>query len=287
MSFKTKGLGRGLDALFQDNDVMEKSDPSQSVQYARRLLPIEHMQPGASQPRRFFNEMALDQLAQSIKEHGILQPLLVRKNAETQFSIIAGERRWRAAQKAGLHEIPVIILDVDERKAVEIALVENLQREDLNPVEEAQGYKRLQDEFDHTQEQLGVAVGKSRSHVANMMRLLSLPDIVLHHLETGALSMGHARTLIGADNAETLAQHIIDNNLSVREAEKLKSAPAKDSHKQKTKPSRDADLIAIEKNLAQSLGMRVALKPKNNKSGTITITYKSLDQCDSIIEKLM
>lgn len=289
MSMKNKGLGRGLDALFQERDAVDQIDNGQiePIQGARRTILIDHIKPGSSQPRRFFDDMALDQLADSIKEHGLLQPLLVRQNGSNAYEIIAGERRWRAAQKAELHDLPVIVLDISEREAVEVALVENLQREDLNPVEEAQGYKRLQDEFDHTQEELGQAVGKSRSHVANMMRLLTLPDMVLHHLETGALSMGHARTLIGVPNAGALALQIIDRNLSVREAEKLKSTPANDMQPAKQKPKKDNDIIALEQSLSQSLGLNVTINPdKKGQSGTIAIAYKTLDQCDTVINRL-
>lgn len=218
---KNRGLGRGLDALFQDEspDFMAASNEDAPINSSRRLMPIENLKPGASQPRQVFDDAALNQLAESIKAHGLLQPLLVRavSGQYDKYEIIAGERRWRAAQKAQLHEVPVITLDMDDTQALEIALVENLQREDLNPVEEAQGYKRLMDEYGHTQEKLAEAVGKSRPHVANMMRLLALPDMVLHHLESGDLTMGHARALISSNDPEGLARAVISKGLNVRE----------------------------------------------------------------------
>lgn len=300
---KSRGLGRGLSALFEDDEdfapsaeIIESSGEANAGASNRFTVGVEQLHPGDSQPRTIFDDEALAQLAESISAHGLLQPLLVRADKLTPdtYEIIAGERRWRAAQKAQLHEVPVIVLDITDEEALEIALVENLQREDLSPVEEAKGYQRLMDEYDHSQAKLGEILGKSRSHIANMVRLLGLPSTVLKHLEEGALSIGHARALLPAINPEESAADVIREGLSVRDTEKLVSQGLGRSEKTKSSgPSakkavyKDADILALEHDLSSILGMKLIITPSSyNDSGTVKIEYKTLDQFDEICHRL-
>jgi len=255
-----------------------------------RTMPVEWLQPGRFQPRRHFDEEHIADLVESIRDKGVLQPLLVRPlpGQHGRFEIIAGERRWRAAQRARLHQVPVIVNELSDREALEVALVENLQRQDLSPLEEADGFRRLLEEFSHTQEQLAKAVGKSRSHVANMIRLLSLPEPVRALLEQGELTAGHARALLTAADPVGLAQQVVTKGLNVRQTEKLAAAQGK------SKPAgagprepagRDPDLIALEHDLAESLGCRVTVRPLG-KGGELTIAYGSLEQLDDLLSRL-
>jgi ParB family chromosome partitioning protein len=284
MEDRRRGLGRGLSALFAD----EQEDAA-AVERLRptRTLPIEQLRPGKFQPRRNFDPEELKPLVESVREKGVLQPLLVRRvDGEEGYEIIAGERRWRAAQAAKLHEVPVVVREFDDREALEVALVENVQRQDLTPLEEAEGYRRLIDEFGHTQEDLAQAVGKSRSHIANMLRLLSLPDEVKELLETRALSAGHARALIGAENPLALAKQIIEKGLTVRDAETLASeAKGKARSGAGAKNGKDADTKALEHDLSQLLGLKVTLDV-HGQGGTISIHYRTLEQLDDVLRRL-
>jgi ParB family transcriptional regulator, chromosome partitioning protein len=293
-----RGLGRGLNALFgdeaEDYAALDKVRSTKSV-------PVELIRPGRYQPRRVFTEEAIEELAQSIRAKGVLQPLLVRRDPEdlTRYELIAGERRWRAAQRAQLHEVPVIIRDMDDREAAEISLVENIQRADLSPLEEAEGYKRLIEEFQYTQEDLAKAVGKSRSHVANSMRLIGLPDPVRAMLLDGKLSAGHARCLVNRPDAENLARKIVDQGLSVRQTEKLVqapavSAPAAPSSDAKARPRtvprpssdiKDPNIVELEQTLSDRLGLVVAIEGESE-VGQLVISYRSLDQLDEVVRLL-
>jgi ParB family chromosome partitioning protein len=259
-------------------------------------MPIELLTAGMFQPRTQFKDDALEELAQSIKNHGVLQPLLVRpiNIDEDKFEIIAGERRWRAAQKAQLHEVPVIVQEMSDSEALEIGLIENLQRQDLSPIEEARAYKQLLEDFGHTQERLADVVGKSRSHLANTMRLLSLPEDVQDFVLGGQLSSGHARALINADDPSSLAKKIIKSGLSVRQTEKLASQHGVEKRSQKTVKNgatksgkKSADVLALEDDIKRVLGLDVSIDTKTPTAGNITIAYENLEQLDSILEKLM
>ena len=276
-------LGRGLAALFGEAGEGALAGAGAGPQ---RLVPIERIRPGALQPRRRFAEAELDTLAQSIREKGILQPLLVRSLTaqETDFELIAGERRWRAAQRVGLHDVPIIIRQISDSDALEIALVENLQREDLSPLEEAEAYSRLMEEFGRTQASLAEAVGKSRSHVANMIRLLSLPAPVRRRLDEGELSAGHARALLAAADPVALAEEVVRRGLNVRATERLVQRRAI-TPPPKRRP-RDADTVALERELAAVLGLRVTLEPKKRGGGALTLHYASLDQLDRVLRLL-
>ncbi len=282
---KRRTLGRGLSALFG-----EDADAPPETRKATREIPIEQIRPGRYQPRRHFDPDAIATLAASIREKGILQPLLVRPlpHLINTYELIAGERRWRAAQQAQLHEVPVLIRDLSDRETLEIALIENLQREDLNPMEEADAYARLMNEFQHTQEELARAVGKSRSHVANTLRLLVLPETVRDHLTEGRLTAGHARSLIGLEQAENVARDIIARGLNVRQTEALvqrlrQPTPAASAAR---KPSLlDADTIELERLVSAGLGLAVKIRHKGN-GGDILIQYKNFDQLDHLIRKL-
>ncbi len=273
-------LGRGLAELFGEAEAGGSAE-----QVAQRLVPIERIRPGALQPRRRFAEAELDALAQSIREKGILQPLLVRSLTaqETDFELIAGERRWRAAQRVGLHEVPIIIRQISDLEALEIALIENLQREDLSPLEEAEAYRRLIDEFARTQASLAEALGKSRSHIANTVRLLSLPASVRSRLDEGELSAGHARALLGATDPVALAEEIVRRGLNVRATERLVQRRA-EAPPAKRRP-RDADTVALERELSAVLGLRVTLDAKK-RGGSLTLHYTSLDQLDRVLRLL-
>lgn len=291
---KKRGLGRGLNALFEDEEgVYPQADPAGHTPGAERvMLGLDQLEPGSYQPRRNFNNESLKELADSISVHGVLQPLVVRKKAgfDGTFEIIAGERRWRASQIAQLHEVPVIIKELSDEQALEIALIENLQREDLDPIDEARGYKQLIEEFGHTQEKAAAILGKSRSHVANMMRLLMLPSKVLEMLKDGKLTMGHARTLITADDPEALAKMIVEQGLSVRGAEKLAAEMAAGKVPKtgkKAKVPKDVDTVALENEVSSALGMKVSIDTKGKKGGGVMkIQYSSLDQLDEVLQRL-
>jgi ParB family chromosome partitioning protein len=286
---KSRGLGRGLSALM--SDVSADEAPQKTPKRPDLVVPIEQVQPNPDQPRRTFAQDALDELATSIAEKGIIQPLIVRRspgNSEV-FEIVAGERRWRAAQIAKLHEIPILVRDYDDTEVLEIAIIENIQRADLNPVDEAAGYKQLMERFGHTQDKLSQALGKSRSHIANLMRLLSLPEEIQNYLISGQITAGHARALVGHDQAVQLAREIIQRKLSVREAEKLaKKGPA---IKKRSVPGapvpKDADTVQIENELSASLRMKVTIDhPAGSEGGKLVIGYKSLDQLDDLLRAL-
>ena len=275
---RRQSLGRGLAVLFGEAEG-RAADGGGSV----REVAVELIRPGAFQPRRHFSEAELETLAQSVREKGVLQPLLVRPvdEAEAAFELIAGERRWRAAQRAGLHQVPVLVRALGDVEALEIALIENLQREDLTPLEEAGAYRRLVDEFGRTQANIAEALGKSRSHVANSLRLLGLPELVRRRLEEGALSAGHARALLGADNPTELAAEIIRRGLNVRVTEQLvkrRATPRRASLRQ----ARDADTLALEREMSQALGLRVTIAGKA-RGGALTLHYANLDQLDRLL----
>jgi ParB family chromosome partitioning protein len=287
---KQRGLGRGLSALMAD--VAEDSaQAGEAPKPAERAIPIEKISPNPDQPRRSFDAEMLEDLAASIKEKGIIQPLIVRPKSgqEDAFEIVAGERRWRAAQIAKLHAVPALIRDFDDTEVLEVAIIENIQRADLNPVEEAAGYQQLMDKFGHTQERLAEGLGKSRSHIANSMRLLGLPSEVQTYLSDGRLSAGHARALITADDPAKLAREVIKKGLSVRDTEKLAKKPtgnifSEDGKAKKSPaPSKDADTKALEGDLAANLGMSVSLNHRpGQEKGQLTISYETLDQLDAL-----
>lgn len=277
-------LGRGLSALIPDLPA-----PGAAPSSGLRNLPIGALEPGPFQPRGGMDKASLAELADSIRENGILQPILARPKPGNPavFQIIGGERRWRAAQLAQLHEVPVILRDLSDREAMAAGLVENLQRQDLNPMEEAEGYRRLLDEFGLTQESLGQAVGKSRSHVANTLRLLGLPKEVRDLVSNGFLSAGHARALIGAPEPVALAAQIVARGLNVRQAEALAAARSrpKPAAGQRPAPEPDADIAALERELMERLGLKVDIRPRG-KAGQVVIHYRDLDQLDGLIRLL-
>jgi ParB family chromosome partitioning protein len=332
-----RGLGRGLGALLPEartayggplmsaamagpNPEAVEDDSMGKQRRNARILPIDRLRPGKFQPRRVFDDNAIDELAASIRMRGLLQPILVRPLGDDFFEIVAGERRWRASQRAGLQEMPVVIRDLSDRETLEIGLVENLQRQDLDPVDEAEGFKRLIDDFGHTQEEVSRVVAKSRSHVANTMRLLVLPSAVLDMVRQGQISAGHARTLVGRQDAASLAEKIIDESLSVRQTERmiadlnqLEKNPlaiprvANDTNRnynpdldepEKAETRRritdairrggakDADTLALEQDLSLRLGLKVAIDYKGGK-GKVVIDYQTLEQLDGLLARLM
>lgn len=286
-----RNLGRGLAALFgEDEGVTAERDRPAAV----HSLPVGQLRPGPVQPRRNFDDEALQALVQSVREKGVLQPLLVRRAAggAASYEIIAGERRWRAAQLAKLHEVPVVVREMDDAEALEAALVENIQRQDLGPLEEAEGYRRLIDEFAHSQGELARAVGKSRPHVANMLRLLGLPEQVKQMVDDGALSAGHARALLGSDDPVGLARNVVRRGLNVRQTEKLVArarargrATAAGRSGNQGKSAKDADTLALEKTLCARLGLKVTITLAGE-AGDITIHFDALDQLDDVINRL-
>ena len=280
-------LGRGLAALIGEIDRPAQTQEVKVV--ADSNVPIEFLSPNPRNPRRNFAEAELADLAQSIREHGIVQPVVVRPSGETgRYEIIAGERRWRGAQRAGLTKIPVIVRDVNDRVALELAIIENVQRADLNPVEEALGYQQLLEEHSYTQADLGQIIGKSRSHVANTLRLLKLPDPVRDLIVDGSLSAGHARTLVTADDPAGLAQRIIEGGLSVRQAEALAQQPPQNDNGPRPAPKRsekDADTTALEKMLSDASGLKVVISHKE-KGGEVRISYRTLEQLDELCRRL-
>lgn len=284
-----RGLGRGLSALMADVDTSPKSAAAEAPRKAETFVDIALISPNPDQPRRTFTDDALKELSASIKEKGIIQPLILRKSPRNAdgFEIVAGERRWRAAQQAQLHEVPAIVRDLDDIEVLELAIIENIQRADLNAVEEAAGYRQLMDRFGHTQDKLAQALGKSRSHIANLLRLLNLPDQVLEMVRAGDLSAGHARALVTAPDPTSLAQQIVKQGLSVRQTERLaKSRPPQPSNNNST-PEKDADTKALEKDLAAALGMKVTISHSQTGSdGTVSIRYGDLEQLDEICRRL-
>jgi ParB family transcriptional regulator, chromosome partitioning protein len=274
-------LGRGLAALIGDDDPPVDLMPAST---GMRFVPVDCLTANANNPRKMFNDDDLQTLADSIRAKGLIQPLIVRQTSDGVYEIVAGERRWRAAQRAQLHDVPVIVRDLDDRETLEIALIENIQRADLNALEEAQGYKQLMDQYGYTQQQLADGLGKSRSHVANTLRLLTLPASVRSSIEQGLLTAGHARTLVATDNADEIAEQIIKIGMSVRQAEDL--VRARSTKVKKPVAIKDADTRAIETQLGQVLGLKVALSHTEAKGGSVTITYKTLDQLDDLIRRL-
>ncbi|MEM1272561.1 MAG: ParB/RepB/Spo0J family partition protein [Pseudomonadota bacterium] len=285
-----RGLGRGLSALMADMPQDNAQPDTPSGSQADRLVAIEKIQPNPDQPRRQFTQSALEELGNSIREKGVIQPLIVRPDpagSET-FQIVAGERRWRAAQLAQLHELPVVIRDFNDTEVLEIAIIENIQRADLNAIEEAVGYRQLMDRFGHTQEKLAQALGKSRSYIANMLRLLGLPKTVQDMLQSGRLSAGHARALITADDPSALARRVAADGLSVRETEKLAAGqrPPR-SPKRTPHPTKDADTAELERSLSAALNMSVSVDyDVGSGTGRVSIRYKDLAQLDDLVRLL-
>jgi ParB family chromosome partitioning protein len=280
---RKRGLGMGLSALLGgDADLLKAPPPA-----AGSSVPIEFLTPSPLQPRRHFAEDELDALAESIRARGVMQPLLVRPAAADpeRYEIVAGERRWRAAQRAGVHELPVVLYRLSDREALEVALLENVQRQDLSPIEEADGYRRLIDEFGHTQSELASALGKSRSHIANLLRLLALPPAVRSLLDAGALSAGHARALLMARDAATLAKTVLDRGLNVRQTERLVQADKSTPGRSRRASGKDPDTRALERELSSRIGLPVTLQPAGN-GGRLTIAYHTLDQLDAVIARL-
>jgi ParB family transcriptional regulator, chromosome partitioning protein len=269
-----KGLGRGLSSLIGETKVEIKINK----------VSISDLVSNKFQPRKTFDEDSLQDLTNSIRERGIIQPIVVRKSSDysSKYEIIAGERRWVSAQKAGLHEVPVVITDVDDLKSLEFAIVENVQRNDLNAVEEARGYQRLIDEFSYDQEKVSQFIGKSRSYIANCLRLLNLPEAVLKLIETKKLTAGHAKILVGLNNAEFVASKIIEKNLSVRQSENFVKIFKTKKHF--LKPSKDINLQVLENSIREKIGLNVLIKNKKNNSGSLLLEYKDLDQLNKIIE---
>ena len=268
-----KGLGRGLSSLIGET----------KVESQKNQLPISDLIPNKYQPRKIFDESNLEDLTNSIKERGVIQPIIVRKTNidSTKFEIIAGERRWIAAQRAGLHNVPVVIIEADNLKSLEFAIVENVQRHDLNSLEEARGYKRLIDEFSYDQEKVSKFIGKSRSYIANSLRLLTLPDDVIKLIEIKKITPGHAKILVGLDNASFIANKIIDKKLSVRQAENFVKIFKKKINK--TNNQNDSNIKALESSITEKIGLNVIIKNNKRNQGTITFSYKDIDQLNRII----
>ena len=269
-----KGLGRGLSSLIGET----------KVEPQKNQVSISDLVPNKYQPRKIFDEASLEDLTNSIKERGMIQPIIVRNsnNDRTKFEIIAGERRWLAAQRAGLHNVPVVITEADDLKSLEFAIVENVQRHDLNPLEEAQGYKRLIDEFSYDQEKVSKFIGKSRSHITNSLRLLTLPDDVIKLIETQKLTAGHAKVLVGLENASFVASKIIEKKLSVRQAENF--VKIFKNKKQKSRISKDSNIIALELSISNKIGLNVDIQNNKRNKGKISFEYKDLDQLNKIID---
>jgi ParB family chromosome partitioning protein len=281
-------LGRGLAALIGEVSAEASSERPRG----QRRLPTGALRPNARNPRRVFSNADLDELAASLRERGIIQPIVARpmRGANDSYEIIAGERRWRAAQRAGLHEVPVVIIEATDAESLQIAIIENVQRADLNALEEADGYRALMDEFHNSQEDIAKIIGKSRSHVANTLRLLKLPETVKAHIHSGKLSAGHARMLIGQPNAEELAEEIVARGLNVRQVEAMAREAAPKGGKGKgrsaqARAEKSADLVALEKRLADSLGLIVTIED-GSRGGTLTIRYRNHDQLDEVLHRL-
>jgi len=273
--FKSKkGLGRGLSSLIGDSEITEN----------KSTISISSIVRNKYQPRKKFEKESLEELASSIKERGIIQPIIVRKSddQDDKFEIVAGERRWQAAQNAGLHEVPAVVIKADNLKSLEFAIVENVQRKDLNPIEEAEGYKKLIDEFRYDQEKVAKFIGKNRTYITNCLRLLTLPQKIIEYIIDEKISQGHAKILVGLDNVQLLADKIISKKLSVRQTETLVRLTK--ANKSIIKKNKDANLIDIENQLMEKIGMRVYVNNKKNNSGTLTFQYKSLDQMERLIQ---
>ena len=269
-----KGLGRGLSSLIGDSKT--KTNVTK--------ISIKDINRNKLQPRKVFNKESLKELTNSIRERGVIQPIIVRpdRSSSEKYEIVAGERRWLASQNAGLHELPVVILDIDDEKSLEFAIVENVQRQDLNAIEEAQGYQKLIDEFSYNQEKLAKFIGKSRSHIANCLRLLNLPKEVILYVENEQITAGHARALVGLPKAELIAKKIVDNKLSVRQSEQLVRA-LRNKKNLKVVPSKDSNILNLEKSLEDKIGLFVEIKNKKDNSGVLSFEYKNLEQLDRLI----
>jgi ParB family transcriptional regulator, chromosome partitioning protein len=283
-------LGRGLAALIGD----VRAESSVERPRGQRRLPTEALRPNARNPRRVFAEAELDELAASLRERGIIQPIVVRpaRGVADGYEIIAGERRWRAAQRAGLHEVPVVVIEATDAEALQLAIIENVQRADLNPLEEAEGYRALLEEFGNSQEEIAKIVGKSRSYVANTLRLLKLSDAVKAYIHSGKLSAGHARMLVGAPNAEELAEDIVARELNVRQVEAMaRERSSKNGKKHRSAAhaakAKSADTLALEKRMSDALGLVVSIDHRGGRGGTLSIHYRSLDQLDDVVRRLM
>lgn len=288
---KRKSLGRGLGALLGDDNLdlteVDELNSFAPIPSASNLVDIDLVKPGKFQPRTEFDQEALQSLAESIKEKGVLQPLLVRRDKDgISFEIIAGERRWRASKLAGLDKVPVIEKDFSDKEVLEVALVENLLRENLSAIEEAEGLQRLIDEFSHTQEALSQIIGKSRSHIANTLRLLNLPESVQTLVKENKLSAGHARALVGLENAEALAKQIVAKDLSVRQVEDLVAKQKEGKKDPEPKAAKDSDLVDIEKDLNKNLGLRIKISPSKQGGGKVVLQYASPAELDMIIDIL-
>jgi ParB family chromosome partitioning protein len=280
-------LGRGLAALI--GDVGEETKTVERAR-AQRRVPIEFLKPNPRNPRRNFSDAELDELAASVREHGVIQPIVVRpvRGAADAFEIIAGERRWRAAQRAGLRDVPIVAIDASDGEALELAIIENVQRTDLNPLEEAGGYERLANEFDHSQEEIAKIVGKSRSHVANTMRLLKLSEPIKAYIHSGKLSAGHARMLVGQPNAEEFAEDIVARGLNVRQVESMARKSGQEQAKElkpKRRTGKDADTVALEKRVSDALGLQVTVDHHGG-WGVLHIHYSNLEQLDEVLKRL-
>jgi ParB family chromosome partitioning protein len=280
-------LGRGLASLM--GDVGAETQASERGARSQRKVPIEFVRANPRNPRKLFSDTELSELADSIRERGVIQPIVVRARGADHYEIIAGERRWRASQRAGLHEIPVVVLDVSDAEALELAIIENVQRSDLNPLEEASGYLSLSNEYSHSQEDIAKIVGKSRSHIANALRLLHLPEKVKAYINSGKLTAGHARMLVGQPNAEQLADQIVDQGLNVRQVE----AMARDSGRAKAREGKrggqsgkDANTEVLERRLADTLGLTVTIDHRSNGGGTLHVKYRTLEQLDDVVARL-
>lgn len=287
---KKKGLGKGLAALIGEkeslgNDINKPNDVS--IQNLRQSdeIPIEFLHPNKNQPRKLFDEEKIDELSQSIKQKGLILPILVKKIDENNYQIIAGERRWRASQKAGLHDVPVIIKNLDDKEILEIALIENMQREDLNPIEEAEGIARLQDEFKYTQEELSNILGKSRPQISNIIRLLKLPQKVKEFVQNKTLSAGHARALVGLEDSYAIAQVAIKKNMNVRQLETYISY-VKNKRGKKGNKTKDPNILSLENEITQMLGLIIKIDHKDSEKGKLEIFYNNLEQLDDLIKKL-
>ena len=281
-------LGRGLASLIGESPTAQPRLPAEGEQ---RVVPIDQLRASASNPRKDFRDQELAELADSIRQKGLVQPIIARLDeARGEYEIVAGERRWRAAQRAGLHQVPVIVRDLSDQEVLEVAIIENVQRTDLNAIEEATGYNDLVERFGYTQEQLADVIGKSRSHLANTLRLLKLPQTVRAMVQEGKLTAGHARALVGREDAVKLADHIVDQQLNVREVEALVQGGGRDGggrSEARRKLDKDADTRAFEKDLSDALGLKVEIKPGSGESGLLTIKYGNYDQLDYLRSRLV
>src|SRR5262245_15752458 len=281
-------LGRGLASLMGDVGIESQANERSGAR-SQRKVPIEFVRANPRNPRKLFSEAELAELADSIRERGIIQPIIVRARGADNYEIIAGERRWRAAQRAGLHELPIVVLDVSDAEALELAIIENVQRSDLNPLEEASGYQSLAKEYSHSQEDIAKIVGKSRSHIANTLRLLHLPEKVKAYINSGKLTAGHARMLVGQSNAEELAEQIVNQGLNVREVEAIARKMSKQQAqggKAAAAAVKDPDTVALEERLGNALGLSVTINHRASGSGSLQVKYRTLEQLDDVIARL-